>query len=76
MTFRHADGHIDAAMHHRYEGMSEWCCGKSTFSFRGEALPYLSYAVKLFRSGRRRFILTMAATQPLENSAAPGRKLV
>ena len=35
------------------EGMSEWCCGKSTFSFRGEALPYLPYAVKLFRSGRK-----------------------
>lgn len=27
------------------EGMSEWCCGKSTFTFRGEALPYLPYGL-------------------------------
>ena len=27
------------------EGMSEWCCGKSTFTFQGEALPYLPYVL-------------------------------
>ncbi len=27
------------------EGMKEWCCGKSTFTFEGRLLPYLPYGL-------------------------------